>query len=153
VGGKSPQRDECVRLTASLLLMECLRQSPPEAPCECPLEKRLELVIRQMLVDYSSPWTVAELSEMISISPSYFNQLCRRRFGKSPIDMLIDRRIEIAQRLLRASGESVKSVSHTVGFSDVYYFSRIFKKRCGVSPTCYAQAEGGMDDPRHILHN
>ena len=140
--GQSPQREECVRLTASLLMMECLRQSPSDAPCECPIEKRLELVVRQMLADYVSPWSVAELSEMIAVSPSYFNQLCRRRFGKSPIDMLIERRIEIARRLLRVPGESVKGVSRAVGFSDVYYFSRLFKKRCGVSPTQYVR-DGG----------
>lgn len=142
MSGQSPQKEECVRLTASLLMMECLRQSPTEAPCECPIEKRLELVIRQMLADCVFPWTVTELSEMISVSPSYFNQLCRRRFGKSPIDMLIERRIEIARRLLRVPGESVKNVSRAVGFSDVYYFSRLFKKRCGVSPTQYMHGDG-----------
>ncbi len=139
--GCSQQKEECVRLTASLLMMECLRQLPTDEPCECPVERRLELVIRQMLIDYSDPWSVGELSEMIHVSPSYFNQLCRRLFGKSPIDMLIERRIEIARRLLRVPGESVKSVSQAVGFSDVYYFSRLFKKRCGVSPTGYMHEE------------
>ncbi len=133
----SAQHDVCVRLTASLLLMECLRQSIPEVQTELEIEDRLELVIQQMLADYSHPWHVGELSEMINISSSYFNQLCRRRFGKSPIDMLIDRRIDLARRFLRMPGESVSSVSKSIGFADVYYFSRLFKKRCGVTPTEY----------------
>jgi AraC-like DNA-binding protein len=132
---QTPEQEEWVRLTASLLIMEWLRQSLPGAPCACPAEKRIELAVHQMLADYSHPWNVGELSDMIRVSPSYFSQLCRKRFGKSPIDMLIERRIDVARRLLRVPGETVKGVSRAVGFSDIYYFSRLFKSRCGVSPT------------------
>ena len=127
-----------MRLMLALLLAEFVRQLGPERPEAC-AEEHLKLVICRMLEDYRHPWKVEELSRMAQMSPSYFTRLCRRVYGKSPIGMLIDRRMERAQAMLGRENVSVSQACDRAGFTRVYYFSRLFKKRCGVPPTLYAR--------------
>ena len=52
-----------------------------------------------------------------------------------PIDYLINYRIKIATELLRSGAYTVTQTAHMVGYKDVCYFSRIYKKRMGFAPT------------------
>jgi two-component system, response regulator YesN len=68
---------------------------------------------------------------------------CRRLFiketGKTPSEYLTEKRINYAKLLLetrlRNNSISVKEIANHVGFDDPYYFSRVFKKVTGKSPT------------------
>ncbi|MDR1440536.1 MAG: AraC family transcriptional regulator [Clostridiales bacterium] len=53
-----------------------------------------------------------------------------------------------AKYLLEATGSKVQEICHALGYSDANYFSRVFKKRCGKSPSEYRQAgRGGSGCP------
>ena len=54
-----------------------------------------------------------------------------------PHQYLLERKIEIAGILLKESAKPVKLIAAEIGFPDEYYFSRLFKKRTGVSPSDY----------------
>lgn len=133
--GAAHDRESCLQLLFALLLVEFQRLSDSAPKTVSLSEERLEQVIRRMLTEYQYPWRVEELSELLNVSPSYLNRLCRRKYGMSPIDMLIEHRITLAKRYLRLPGAKVGTVCEAVGFSDIYYFSRAFKKRCGITPT------------------
>jgi AraC-like DNA-binding protein len=77
-----------------------------------------------------------ELAEFAHVSPSYLGSIFRRVTGRSPIDYLIEIRINRAKNLLR-DGYSVTETSRFVGFNDIYYFSRMFKSHEGMSPSEY----------------
>lgn len=139
----SPNRETCMQLLFALTLLDFQRLFDVSFIINDPSENRLEQVIHRMLSEYRHPWRVEDLSELLNVSPSYLNKLCRRTYGMSPIDMLINHRINIAKRYLLLPGAKVGVVCEAVGFSDVYYFSRVFKKRCGVTPTEY------MKNPSH----
>ncbi|MNU06934.1 HTH-type transcriptional activator Btr [compost metagenome] len=55
--------------------------------------------------------------------------------GISPIDYLIAYRMKEAHRLLTSTCATVKEISEMVGYTDAYYFSRLFKKQFGLAPT------------------
>lgn len=61
----------------------------------------------------------------------------KRQTGHSPIDYLIQTRIAKARNLLLRSDATLSEIAAEVGYSDVYYFSRIFKKHVGISPIQY----------------
>lgn len=67
------------------------------------------------------------------MSSSHFSAVFRDLIGKSPIDYLLNVRITKAKQLL-CDGISVTKVSELTGFSDIYYFSNVFKKTEGESP-------------------
>lgn len=135
--GSACDRDMCLRLLFALILLDFQRLADTASRAADLSDERLEQVVHRMLAEYRYPWRVEDLSELLNVSPSYLNRLCRRKYGMSPIDMLIEHRINIAKRYLLLPGAKVGAVCEAVGFSDIYYFSRSFKKRCGVTPTEY----------------
>lgn len=98
--------------------------------------RKVEKVISYMTENHSKTITLNELSEYAKVSPSYLGNIFRTITGRSVIDYLIEIRINRAKNLLK-DGFSVTEVSRYVGFNDIYYFSRVFKKHEGVSPSKY----------------
>lgn len=88
--------------------------------------------------NYSDP-TIdnRRLAELCGVGEHYMSELFRRNFGSSPIHYLLMTRLEIASTLLEMGGYSVAQIAEQVGFSDSFYFSRVFKKYRGVTPTEY----------------
>ena len=71
------------------------------------------------------------------LSRSRFTHLFTKVVGNSPLQYQQQLRLEQACELLRSSSLSVNEISDTVGFKDALYFSRLFKKRTGTSPSDY----------------
>jgi YesN/AraC family two-component response regulator len=77
---------------------------------------------------------LAELISQIPISDSYFRKLFKAETGKSPKQYIQDQRINNAKQLMINTTMNFKSIAILVGYSDPYYFSRIFKKTTGKYP-------------------
>lgn len=74
-----------------------------------------------------------------SYSSSHFHKLFHETTGSSPIGWIHIHRIEYAQYLLRQPQKlSIKEIAHTCGYTDAYYFSRVFRNHTGMSPSEYA---------------
>lgn len=98
--------------------------------------RKIEKVINYMTERYTTNITLKELADFAQISPSYLVSIFKKVTGKSSIDYLIEIRINKAKDLL-GDGYSVSETAKLVGFSDVFYFSRAFKKHEGVTPSQY----------------
>lgn len=85
--------------------------------------------------NYSKRLTVSELAQIAGYSQSYFNSEFVRLVGKSPIRYLNEIRIERAKELLRTKLFSINEIAEDCGFENVYYFSNVFKKYTGISPS------------------
>jgi len=96
----------------------------------------IDKVISYMIENHSRNLTLNGLSEYAGVSKSYLGFLFRSVTGRSPIDYLIEIRINMAKNLLK-DGLSVTETSSLVGFNDIYYFSRAFRKREGICPSKY----------------
>ena len=90
-------------------------------------------------LSYRHPWKRADLAERAGISESSLASAFRAVTGKSPIDYLIDLRLAHARTLLSTSRQRVSEVAEQAGIPDVYYFSKLFKRRHGLSPLQYRQ--------------
>ena len=87
-------------------------------------------------------WTLSEMSELSGYSVSRFCSLYKQKYGTTPIEYLISRRISKAKHLLRLGELNVTEISELCGFSSLHYFSVTFKKHTGRSPSEYAESEG-----------
>lgn len=85
------------------------------------------------------PITLQELVEMSGMSRSNFLRIFEAAIGTSPIDYLIQLRIDEASRLLSSTDLSITAIAFAVGFHDSNYFSRQFRNTRGVSPRRYRQ--------------
>jgi two-component system response regulator YesN len=85
--------------------------------------------------NYGKDISLDELSRKLDVSPYYFSKLFKEETGENFIEYLNTTRIEQAKNRLRNPEMSMKEIGYEVGYSDPNYFSRIFKKYVGVTPT------------------
>ena len=76
-----------------------------------------------------------ELAKAVFRSPDYVLKLFKRAYGLTPYTYLLQRKIEIAQRLLRSTSLPVGAIAERLGYSDTHYFSGLFKHATGITPT------------------
>ena len=78
-----------------------------------------------------------QVCQVLGVSGSYFSSIFKKETGKSFIGYLTDYRMEQASRLLIGTNEKSYMIAKKVGYSDPNYFSYVFKRRYGVSPSKY----------------
>ena len=77
---------------------------------------------------------VGYLSELSGITPKYFSQLFRKKFGASPKEYVTRLKIERARELLADDKLRISQIAQVLGFRDVYHFSKVFHTETGESP-------------------
>ncbi len=101
----------------------------------------LEPAIEYMQEHLFDPaFTIREMESRTDISDKYFRTLFAAYYGMSPQRYMINERIQLAKTILAESpSTSMQVVADEIGYSDALYFSRLFKKETGESPTQYAR--------------
>ena len=89
--------------------------------------------------NYAQDISLDDVSRLVDISPYYFSKLFKQEVGENFIEYLTRTRITHAMRLLEDSRYSIKEVCLMCGYSDPNYFSRIFKKYEGMTPSEYRE--------------
>lgn len=84
--------------------------------------------------------TLEELAQVSGMSPRYFCRVFKSMTGRTPIEYVNYYRIETASQMLITTGESVTDIALNCGFNDMSYFSKMFKKLKGISPSKFRQA-------------
>lgn len=77
------------------------------------------------------------LAAAVNLSKFHFVKRYRELSGTTPINRFIQLKIERACHLLDTTDKEIKEVAYAVGYDDAYYFSRIFRKQLGISPSQY----------------
>lgn len=85
----------------------------------------------------SEDLSVANIAEILFVSPNYFSRLFKRVTGQGCNEYIVRKRIEKACALLETTNFNTGKIAGMVGYNDTNYFSMAFKKHCGVSPTKY----------------
>ena len=86
---------------------------------------------------YRSDWPVGRYIELLATTPHLLDKACREVFGLTVKEMLLERRLLEAKRLLMFTIRSVEDIGREVGFEDPAYFSRFFRKRMGEAPAAW----------------
>ena len=138
------------RLTEELNLQEMARRpkdallkwltSLPERLRACPTvgNAPIERVIASIRADCSLPYSQANLSRSLGLTPAYFCRLFREKTGQHFSSFLTKTRMEKAQELLARPGEnSLIEVAAACGYPNKSYFCQVFKKYTGMTPGEY----------------
>lgn len=97
-------------------------------------EEHFKNAMRFIANNFSKHITIEDIADAENIERHYLNRLFKKYSDRSPQAHLIDCRIRKAQTLLWSTDFSVSTIAASVGYDDVLQFSRIFKKKVGVSP-------------------
>lgn len=91
--------------------------------------------------NFNNDISIKTVAKTLYVTTEYLTRKFTQKFCVSPKAYLINKRIELAKKLLAESEASVKEISNSVGYEDQLYFSRVFKNQEGVSPTEYRKSE------------
>ncbi|WP_347548733.1 response regulator [Pseudalkalibacillus hwajinpoensis] len=98
---------------------------------------RLEQVKQYIHLHYHEQLTLEDAAEHVRLSPYYVSKLFKDRSGMTFIDYVTEVRVEAAKRTMIDPLKSLKEICYEVGYKDPNYFSRVFKRKTGVSPSQY----------------
>lgn len=116
------------------IVRPCLNQ--PVYNYENPLIKKMLEVVA---FHYADPNPLAIAAGQLSYSPSFLSALFKNSTGKKYKEYVQSYRIDKAKHLLASTSASISRIAEDVGYADTKFFSRLFKKREGITPTEYRQ--------------
>lgn len=100
-------------------------------------EERVLRTIRFMRDNLARPLLLADLARASGWAPSHFSAVFRKQTNTPPLVFLTRLKLQHACELLKSNGASVAEVASAVGYDDAFYFSRLFAREIGLSPTAY----------------
>ncbi len=101
------------------------------------IKQSVKSAVRYIEENYNSPLTLSEVAENVFLSTYYLSRMFKKELGKSFVDYLNEYRIEQSKKLLRETHYKAYEIAELVGINDAHYFSRLFKKHEGITPTVY----------------
>lgn len=112
----------------AIMLKECSVYSTNDA---------IEKVKIYVNKNYKNNLTIEFISSLLYMNRSYLSHLFKEKTGEKFVDYLNDIRIEKAKELLSKSDKKMYAIAKAVGYDNVKYFFRIFKRKTGMTPEQY----------------
>ncbi|WP_039765622.1 PocR ligand-binding domain-containing protein [Caldicellulosiruptor sp. F32] len=97
----------------------------------------IEKIIEYIKNHYMEDITLDDLAKMVYLSPTYLSYLFKKQLGITVKEYLINIRLKKSKELIETTDLPIGEISKMVGIEDQNYFSRLFKKKFGVSPLNY----------------
>ncbi len=108
-------------------------------PAKSNLTARLLLATKYINDNLDKDLQTKEIAQVACISLYHFHRLFTFTFGITPARYIRVARLERAKILLHSGHRSVSEIAFLVGYSDIYSFSKIFKREVGLSPSDFAR--------------
>lgn len=90
---------------------------------------------------YQQPIQLQDVAQVAGYSPAYLTSLVNRQTGRSVKQWIIERRMVQSRQLLSNTDAPIKQIASQVGYADVGYFIRQFRRMNGVSPLAWRQSQ------------
>ena len=97
----------------------------------------MEQIHRHIEKNYPENITLTELAEQYHVDASHLSRTFSRTYGETVIAFLTRIRMEKAAELMKETDKTLEAISFLVGYDDYHYFSRVFRKKMGISPSEY----------------
>ena len=104
--------------------------------------EKLKLILKYIENHYMDKITIEEIANEVGLSQSHFMKYFKNTMGTSFIDYLNEYRLTMASRLLLSSDSSILAIASEVGYENLSYFNRTFKKRFAMTPREYRKNSG-----------
>ena len=129
---------EIMKKSYSLLLLLLQQKQPKYTPSY--KQNKIAPSIEFILNNYDKKITNEMLAQISSLSVVYFRKLFTETLGVSPIAYVNILRIKKAKEILSSDYDSLSDVAYSLGFANLYDFSRTFKKHTNLSPSAYSKS-------------
>lgn len=138
--GEARARRLCVAMVQALLMelmVVVTRAGLAAAPPPLPRRRDLRELLAWIAGRLDEPPTLAGMAERIGLSPAHLVAVFRAELGRSPLEHVTELRIAAACERLARTEASVTAVAHGLGFCSSQYFSAVFRRRRGCTPSAW----------------
>lgn len=101
-------------------------------------EQKIQPAVTYILKNYDKGIRNEALAAVVGVSTVYFRKLFREVMGMSPTAFIQSVKMKKAMEMLQSDYASITAIAYSLGYNNVYEFSRSFKNYTGISPTGYA---------------
>ena len=135
---------DMIRLKLLELFLVVKRNCNADATKRKPVQKLTMIRSFQQLIEkhYRSNRLPKQYADLLYITPNHLNALCNDMLGKSAGDVIRDRVLLEAKRLLTNADLSITQIAYELDFADNSYFNRFFKKYVGITPEDFRKENG-----------
>lgn len=109
------------------------------------IDRQIAKTIHFLSLHYMEPITVEQLARTFGYHRTHLSKMFKRTTGLSPLQYLMNIRMERAKMLLEGTAMTVAEIAAAVGFEDALYFSKKFRSWTGESPTAYRKTLQGSE--------
>lgn len=120
-------------------LSQCMRKEITQLFSQHRLNENVANVLELISSHYCQEISLKDIGAQLFINPVYLGQLIKKETNSTFAELLNKQRIKAAQQLLLATNNSIEDICYSVGYSNVGYFYKVFRKLCGKSPKAYRQ--------------
>lgn len=141
-----PAQEEYLSLLLRELLLLAGRQyrQAPGQPSWC--QEEMEAAARYFNEHFSENISIEEYAASRHMSACWFIRSFRRYNKLTPMQYILWLRIMSARALLESTSYSISGIASIVGYDNALYFSRLFKKQTGMTPSEYRRGSRGRDE-------
>ena len=108
-----------------------------EATDKNQIERYVLMAKNYIETNYDKDLSVSELAKQLGLDRSYFSTIFKNRLGKPPQQYIVDYRLEKAAYFMEVYRYTPQEAAHYCGYPDLFNFSKMFKRKYGVSPRHY----------------
>ncbi|MDR3514983.1 MAG: arabinose operon transcriptional regulator AraC [Azospirillaceae bacterium] len=141
VVGWSAQADPVsIELAMNLLeriILLCSKQNQIGSALDADFDERLLVAVKFLNENLHRSLSVKEVAQHACLSPSRLAHLFSAKLGKSIVQWRDEQRVQFACQYLQVTNDPIKEIAIHIGYEDPLYFSRVFRKHMGLSPTEY----------------
>ena len=143
-GANTPARRLVLRSLVTLLVAEIYRLNPARTDKQRDAATQKQLLLRhfQALVDdhFKERWAVSRYADRLGITPTHLSRICRQILRVPASELITERSLLEAKRLLIYTSLSIAEIGWDLGFSDPAHFSKFFRENTGRKPSEFRQA-------------
>lgn len=147
---------ELMKVQAELVVLKEMKSAlelldmPKEGTLQPELEKGngsgIENVMAYLQEHFCEDITLTDIAEQVFLNPIYISRLIKEQTGKNYTDLLVELRIRKAVSLLKNTDLYVYEIAERVGYHNLKYFYKVFKKATGASPNDYRPVKGKKEE-------
>jgi two-component system, response regulator YesN len=117
-------------------LLSLVERVFPQDSCEKD-QSRLNSILTYIHQHYTEDLSLSDLAREFYVNPSYLSQFFKSKIKMNLSTYIETLRVEEAKRLIKLNSLDIHQVGDRVGYSDASYFTKLFKKHTGVTPSAY----------------
>lgn len=125
-----------------IILSRSLRPNPAHVTMNSAERKKIEDLRGRVLSQPEKEWTVETMANAVSLSPSRFHAVYKSLYGSSPMNDVINARIDAAKMMLITQPQAtLTELADKLGYKNPYHFIRQFKAATGITPGVYRKKQ------------